>query len=79
MQCTYNTFLELHALYLSLSVCLFHEGRTGDGQIGAGRAEGGAEGRATAGEAPPVVARLRPLSATPQGHLARRDEVSNVM
>ena len=65
---------------ICLSVCLFHEGRTGDGQIGAGRAEGGAEGRATAGEAPPVVARLRPLSAAPQGHLARRDEVStNVM
>ena len=56
------------------------EGRAGDGQVCAGRAEGGAEGRATAGEAPPVVARLRPLSAAPQGHLARRDEVStNVM
>ena len=54
-----------------------HEGRAGDGQVGPGRAEGGAEGRAAAGEAPPVVARLRPLSATPQGHLARRDEVSH--
>ena len=63
---------------LALSVALI-EGRAGDGQVCAGRAEGGAEGRATAGEAPPVVARLRPLPATPQGHPPRRHEVSRVM